>query len=254
MTNVTSEAQPDHGLPARAIAVGKKLLWPQRNCRGLNWSDFCLGNKQFPTLQISSEALSNNQHLWHIRHRQGVRARRAWFAKLRQRSRLRPRLLLPTRTQHQKVNPSDPNSHYHFDITIKDSNEDIIRSVSGADAPANVGVGVTSELPWFVVVTAQNVDANPVLMAMRMWLITATSVLTMVVRGRVIMAFLVSLKSCLMCWPDFKNLETRLVRETETFSWRRLALCLDDSLVIKWLRYHGILATSVYLLLIFSVI
>lgn len=32
-----------------------------------------------------------------------------------------------------------------------------------------------------------------------------------------------------------------------------LALCLDDKIVIKWLR-HGILATSVYLLLIFSVI
>lgn len=68
-------------------------------------------------------------------------------------------------TQHQKVNPSDPNSHYKFDITIKDSNEDVIGSVSGADAPANVGVGVTSKLPWVVVVTAQNVDADPVLMA-----------------------------------------------------------------------------------------
>ena len=68
-------------------------------------------------------------------------------------------------TQHQKVNPSDPNSHYLFDITIKDSNEDVIGSVSGADAPANVGVGVTSKLPWVVVVTAQNVDADPVLMA-----------------------------------------------------------------------------------------
>lgn len=41
----------------------------------------------------------------------------------------------------------------------------MIVSVSGADAPANVGVDVTSKLPWVVVVTAQNVDADPVLMA-----------------------------------------------------------------------------------------
>lgn len=34
-----------------------------------------------------------------------------------------------------------------FRHQIKDSNEDVIGSFSGADAPANVGVGVTSELP-----------------------------------------------------------------------------------------------------------
>lgn len=48
---------------------------------------------------------------------------------------------------------------------IKNSNKDVISSASGADAPANFGVGVTNKLPWVVVVTAQNVDANPVLMA-----------------------------------------------------------------------------------------
>lgn len=67
-------------------------------------------------------------------------------------------------TQHQKVNQSDPNSHYQFDITIKDNNEDVIGSVSGADTLANIGIGVTSKLPWVVVVTAQNVDEDPVLM------------------------------------------------------------------------------------------
>lgn len=41
----------------------------------------------------------------------------------------------------------------------------MIGSVSGADASVNVGIGVTSKLPWDVVVTAQNVDDDPVLMA-----------------------------------------------------------------------------------------
>lgn len=93
-------------------------------------------------------------------------------------------------TQHQKVDPSDLNSHDQFDIMIKNSKKDVIGGVSRADDPANFEFGVTSKLLWVIVVIAQNVDADPMLMAYsdQSWayadgslLITVTSALTMVV-------------------------------------------------------------------------
>lgn len=66
-------------------------------------------------------------------------------------------------TQHQKENPSDPSSHYHLDVTIYDGAQKEIGKVTNQDAPAGQGVGVTSALPWVLIVTAQKVDKDAVL-------------------------------------------------------------------------------------------
>lgn len=66
-------------------------------------------------------------------------------------------------TQYQKSNPSDPNSHYKLDITIKDGAQVQIGSVLGADAPAEVAVDVGSALPYVLEVIAQNGDDDAVL-------------------------------------------------------------------------------------------
>lgn len=72
--------------------------------------------------------------------------------------------------QHQKEDPasdpaSDPKANYHLDVTLYDSNEDKIGEVLGAEAPAGKPVEVNSKLPWVMLVTAQKVDADPVLFA-----------------------------------------------------------------------------------------
>lgn len=66
-------------------------------------------------------------------------------------------------TQYQKENPSDPSSHYHLDVTLYDGAQKEIGKVTNQDAPAGQGVGVTSALPWVLIVTAQNVDDDAVL-------------------------------------------------------------------------------------------
>ena len=66
-------------------------------------------------------------------------------------------------TQHQKENPSDPSSHYHLDVTLYDGAQKEIGKVTNRDASAGQGVGVTSALPWVLIVTAQNVDKDAVL-------------------------------------------------------------------------------------------
>ena len=52
--------------------------------------------------------------------------------------------------------------NYRFDITVYDSKKVQIRQVLGADAPGVVGVGVTSALLQVLLVTAGNVDSDPV--------------------------------------------------------------------------------------------
>ncbi|KAL8968151.1 MAG: hypothetical protein Q9197_005039 [Variospora fuerteventurae] len=72
--------------------------------------------------------------------------------------------------QYQKEEPaadpaSDPKANYHLDVTLYDSNEDKIGEVLGAEAPAGEAVSVFSKLPHVMLVTAQKVDADPVLFA-----------------------------------------------------------------------------------------
>lgn len=66
-------------------------------------------------------------------------------------------------TQHQKENPNDPSSHYRLDVTLYDGAQKEIGKVTNQDAPAGKGIGVTSALPFVLIVTAQNVDADAVL-------------------------------------------------------------------------------------------
>lgn len=66
-------------------------------------------------------------------------------------------------TQYQKPRPGIDN--YTLDVKMFDSAGNAIGEVNGADAPAGVGVGVTSALPYVLMVTAQNLDADAVLFA-----------------------------------------------------------------------------------------
>lgn len=71
-----------------------------------------------------------------------------------------------TRAQYQK-NEGDPastggNSDYRFDITIKDDQQELVGELDHADAPGGQGVNVDSALPLVLIVTAQNVDDDPV--------------------------------------------------------------------------------------------
>ena len=67
-------------------------------------------------------------------------------------------------TQYQKHEAnSNPTGDYKLDITIKDASGATIGTNYGAVAPNGVGVGVTSKLPWVLVVTAQAVDDDAVL-------------------------------------------------------------------------------------------
>lgn len=71
-------------------------------------------------------------------------------------------------TQYQKnegpaaANGAGGTSNYRFDITLFDNNRVQIGRVLLADAPGGAGVGVTSALPWVLIVTAENVDDDPV--------------------------------------------------------------------------------------------
>lgn len=71
-------------------------------------------------------------------------------------------------TQYQKnegpaaSNGAGGTSNYRFDITIKDDNQIEIGQMLLADAPGGAGVGVTSGLPWVLIVTAGSVDSDPV--------------------------------------------------------------------------------------------
>lgn len=64
-------------------------------------------------------------------------------------------------TQYQKPDPSRDN--YRLDIRIFDANGGLIGELNGADAPAWQGVGSTSRLPYVLIATTGNVDADPVL-------------------------------------------------------------------------------------------
>ncbi len=73
-------------------------------------------------------------------------------------------------TQYQKKNPAgdpatDPEAQYHLDVKLYDHNEDPIGEVLNAEAKAGQAVGVTGKLPYVMLVTAQNVDEDPVLFA-----------------------------------------------------------------------------------------
>lgn len=56
----------------------------------------------------------------------------------------------------------NPNPDYKFDITIKDYGETQIGQLLFTDAPDAVGVGVDSQLPYVLIVTAGAVDSDPV--------------------------------------------------------------------------------------------
>lgn len=66
-------------------------------------------------------------------------------------------------TQYQKDNPSDPNSHYHLDVSVKDASGAVVGTVGYQDAPSGQSVHCSSRLPNPVVVTAQNVDTDALL-------------------------------------------------------------------------------------------
>lgn len=65
--------------------------------------------------------------------------------------------------QYQKNEPSNPGPNYLFDIAIFDAAGGKIGGVERAQAPAFQGVVVTSQLPYTLIVTAENVDRDPVL-------------------------------------------------------------------------------------------
>ncbi|KAL2055058.1 hypothetical protein ABVK25_004880 [Lepraria finkii] len=53
-------------------------------------------------------------------------------------------------------------SNYRFDILIKDDQGELVGELDYADAPGGQGVDVDSALPEVLIVTAQNVDSDPV--------------------------------------------------------------------------------------------
>ncbi|KAH8832495.1 hypothetical protein DL96DRAFT_1676921 [Flagelloscypha sp. PMI_526] len=64
-------------------------------------------------------------------------------------------------TQFQKPDPSKDN--YKLDIKLFNAVQAPIGATSGpTDAPANHPIDFTSKLPFVMIVTAQNVDANPI--------------------------------------------------------------------------------------------
>lgn len=65
--------------------------------------------------------------------------------------------------QYQKANPATDN--YRWDVTIFDaSNPPVnIGSVASVQAPGGTGIPITSRLPYPVVLTPGNVDADAVL-------------------------------------------------------------------------------------------
>lgn len=68
--------------------------------------------------------------------------------------------------QYQK-NEGDPDStggtsNYRFDIQMKDDQGELVGELDYADAPGGQGVDVDSALPVVLIVTAQNVDDDPV--------------------------------------------------------------------------------------------
>ena len=71
-------------------------------------------------------------------------------------------------TQYQKnegpaaADGAGGTSNYRFDITIKDDDQVDVGQKLLVDAPGGAGVGVTSGLPWVLIVTAGNVDSDPV--------------------------------------------------------------------------------------------
>lgn len=65
--------------------------------------------------------------------------------------------------QYQKNEAnSNLNPDYQFDITVKDALQAQIGQVLSADAPGGVAVNVDSALPSVLLVTAGNVDSDPV--------------------------------------------------------------------------------------------
>lgn len=72
------------------------------------------------------------------------------------------------RTQYQKnegpaaAKDAGGTSNDRFDMTLFDDNQVQIGQMLLADAPGGKGVGVTSGLPWLLIVTVQNVDADSV--------------------------------------------------------------------------------------------
>ena len=67
-------------------------------------------------------------------------------------------------TQYQKTEPqSNPTPDYKLDITLFDGAGTPVGTKFGAPALNGVGVGVTSRLPWVMIVTAGAVDSDPLL-------------------------------------------------------------------------------------------
>ena len=65
-------------------------------------------------------------------------------------------------TQHQKNEPDNQSPNYKLDIHIYDAAQHEIGSVIGADAPEGKGVGITSQLPYVLILTTGAVDSDPV--------------------------------------------------------------------------------------------
>ncbi len=96
-------------------------------------------------------------------------------------------------TQHQKPKPA--TDHYKLDVSVYDPKGALIGRVAGADAPAGVGVDVTSTLPNVMVVTTGKVDADAVLFnyGAQAWGVTIKNIIailepTIVGNGKVMLA------------------------------------------------------------------
>ena len=55
-----------------------------------------------------------------------------------------------------------PNPSHKFDITIQDNDSNYIEQVLLVDASEGVGIGVDSQRPHQLIVTAASVDSDPV--------------------------------------------------------------------------------------------
>ncbi|KAF2465526.1 uncharacterized protein BDR25DRAFT_378688 [Lindgomyces ingoldianus] len=61
--------------------------------------------------------------------------------------------------------PSEAAGHYRLDIIIKDNAGEEIGALNYADSSSDVSVGVTSSLPWVLILTAGASDYDAVLFA-----------------------------------------------------------------------------------------
>ena len=143
--------QKDYPIPDNLL-VGDGGIFKKRN------SQYChdwLGNEEDPADPDSTPGVGIGYYPGNC----GVHVKQVSQCSYRERP-------LLTFLQYQK-NEGAPDStggtsNYRFDILIKDDQGERVGELDYADAPGGQGVNVDSQLPLVLVVTAENVDDDPV--------------------------------------------------------------------------------------------